>query len=128
VVLGLERAAEDGIDARHTHHDDDHEEGREHSHELFDTHVLRFGEIERPALVRGLEALVREHEVYRAKGFASVPDKPMRLVVQGVGARFDTYFDRPWGADEARRTQLVCIGHDLDADALERTFRDAAGI
>jgi len=127
VLLGLERAAEDGIDARHTHHDDAHDEGREHSHELFDTLVLTLGELERPALLRGLEALVRDHEVYRAKGFASVPGKPMRLVVQGVGARFDTYFDRPWGADELRRTHLVCIGHDLDAGALERTFREAAG-
>ena len=126
VVLGLARAAEDRSDEVHTHHDDDHEEGREHSHELFDTLVLRLGDVDRAALLRGLAAVVRDHEVLRAKGFASVPDKAMRLVVQGVGARFDTYFDRPWGADEPRRTQLVCIGHDLDADAIEQSFRSAA--
>ncbi|HVZ31936.1 MAG TPA: cobalamin biosynthesis protein CobW, partial [Polyangiaceae bacterium] len=71
VVLGLARAAEDAIDERHTHHDEDHEAGREHSHELFDTIVVRPPELPREALLRGLEAVVREHEVYRAKGFAS---------------------------------------------------------
>jgi cobalamin biosynthesis protein CobW len=126
VVLGLERAAEDGIDARHTHHDDDHAEGREHSHELFDTVVVRLGALERGALLRGLEAVVREHEVYRAKGFAAVEGKPMRLVVQGVGARFESYFDRPWTADEPRTTELVMIGMHLDRERIMRTLLDAA--
>ena len=72
VVLGLQRASEDTIDERHTHHDEDHAEGREHSHEEFDTIVLRLGTFEREALRRGLNAVVRDHEVYRAKGFAAV--------------------------------------------------------
>jgi cobalamin biosynthesis protein CobW len=126
VILGLQRAAEDSIETRHTHHDDDHAEGREHSHELFDTIVLRFGEIERTALLRGLEAVVREHEVYRAKGFGAVQGKPMRLVVQGVGSRFDSYFDRAWNPDEKRATELVLIGHDLDREQVTRTLLRAA--
>jgi cobalamin biosynthesis protein CobW len=127
VVLGLHCASEDGIDARHTHHDDDHEEGVEHSHELFDTIVVRPPALGRDALLDGLRAVVREHEVYRAKGFASVPDKSMRLVVQGVGARFDSYFDRPWTPEEARATELVFIGSHLDRDAVTRTLLRAAG-
>jgi cobalamin biosynthesis protein CobW len=126
VVLGLARAAEDGIDERHTHHDQDHEAGREHSHELFDTIVVRPPELPREALLRGLEAVVREHEVYRAKGFASLPGKPMRLVVQGVGARFDSYFDRAWEGDEPRRTELVFIGSHLEREALTSTLLNAA--
>jgi cobalamin biosynthesis protein CobW len=125
VVLGLKRAAEDSIDSRHTHHDEDHAEGKEHSHEQFDTIVLRLGEVDRLALLRGLEAVVREHEVYRAKGFGAVEGKAMRLVVQGVGNRFDSYFDRPWNPDEKRATELVLIGHDLDTAEITRTLHRA---
>jgi cobalamin biosynthesis protein CobW len=126
VVLGLERASEDRIDQVHTHHDDDHEEGKEHSHELFDTVVVRPPTLERAALLRGVQAVVREHEVYRAKGFAAVEGKPMRLVVQAVGARLDSYFDRPWAVDEPRATELVFIGSHLDRDELAHTLVSAA--
>ncbi len=128
VVLGLGRAAEDHIDGRHTHHDEDHEEGHEHSHELFDTIVIRPPQLSRGALLRGLEAVVSAHEVYRAKGFATIDDKPMRLVVQGVGRRFDSYFDRPWGEGEQRKTELVFIGSHLDQGEVTRTLlRGAEG-
>jgi cobalamin biosynthesis protein CobW len=126
VVLGLQRASEATIDDRHTHHDEDHAHGRPHSHSLFDTVVVRLGTMDRAALLRGLAAVVREHEVYRAKGFAAVSDKPMRLVVQGVGKRFDSYFDRPWQPDEKRATELVVIGAHLDRDAVTRTLLSAA--
>jgi cobalamin biosynthesis protein CobW len=127
LVFGLARASEETIDERHTHHDDDHEEGREHNHELFDTIVLRPPTLDRAALLRGLEAVVREHEVYRAKGFAAVEGKAMRLVVQGVGRRFDSYFDQPWSTDEARKTELVIIGSHLERDKVFRTLMTAAG-
>jgi cobalamin biosynthesis protein CobW len=126
VILGLDSKAEDTIDSVHTHHDEDHAHGREHSHELFDTLVLRLGTIEREALLRGLSAVVNEHEVLRAKGFAAVEGKPMRLVVQGVGARFDSYFDRPWVADEPRKTELVFIGQHLDEQRVRETLLRAA--
>jgi cobalamin biosynthesis protein CobW len=122
VVLGLNRATESTIDARHTHHDEDHAHGKPHSHSLFDTIVLRLGALDRASLLRGLEAVVRDHEVYRAKGFAAVSDKPMRLVVQGVGRRFDSYFDRPWEPNEAKTTELVVIGSHLDRDSVMRTL------
>jgi cobalamin biosynthesis protein CobW len=121
-VLGLQRATESTIDSRHTHHDEDHAHGKPHSHSLFDTIVLRLGALEREALLRGLTAVVRDHEVYRAKGFAAVSGKPMRLVVQGVGRRFDSYFDRPWDAGETRTTELVLIGSHLDRDSVMRTL------
>lgn len=126
VVLGLERGSESTIDGRHTHHDEDHAQGRPHSHSLFDTLVLRVGAMDRAALLRGVEAVVREHEVFRAKGFAAVNDKAMRLVVQGVGRRIDSYFDRPWQPDEARSTELVVIGFHLDREQVTRTLLSAA--
>ena len=39
----------------------------------------------------------------------------MRLVVQAVGRRIDTYFDRDWNAGEEQKSRLVVIGlHDMD--------------
>jgi cobalamin biosynthesis protein CobW len=128
VVLGLGHAAEDRIDAVHTHHDEDHEQGREHSHELFDTIVLRLPPLSREALLTGLEAVVHEHEIYRAKGFAAVEGKDMRLVIQGVGSRFDSYFDRPFRSEEPRVTELVFIGSHLEAAGVEGTLRAAARV
>jgi cobalamin biosynthesis protein CobW len=126
VILGLDSKTEDTIDEVHTHHDEDHEHGREHSHELFDTLVVRLGAMNRDALLRGLDAVVKEHEVLRAKGFAAVEDKPMRLVVQGVGPRFESYYDRAWTADEARKTELVFIGSHLDEQRVRETLLRAA--
>jgi cobalamin biosynthesis protein CobW len=49
-----------------------------------------------------------------------VPGKEFRQVVQGVGARLQHYFDRPWRAGEARLTRLVVIGRKgLDRAAIE---------
>ena len=44
------------------------------------------------------------------KGFVHVPGKELRLIIQGVGARFQHYFDRPWKHGENRETRLVVIG------------------
>jgi cobalamin biosynthesis protein CobW len=49
----------------------------------------------------------------------------MRLVIQGVGRRFDSYFDRRWGHDETPASRFVLIGEDLDRTVLQRAF-DAA--
>ena len=109
VVLGLEAAAEDDIDARPSHHDghDDHE------HVDFESVVIDMGEV---ADVATLEAavlrLAREQKIPRVKGYIAVQDKPMRLLVQAVGERVRSQFDRPWG-DMPRRSQLVVIAeHD----------------
>jgi cobalamin biosynthesis protein CobW len=109
VVLGLEAAAEDDLDARPSHHDgaDDHE------HDDFDSVVIELDEVED---VKALEAavlrLAREQNALRVKGYIAVKGKPMRLLVQAVGERLRTQFDRPWG-DLPRRSQLVVIGeHD----------------
>ena len=73
---------------------------------------------DRDALLACLGDIVAENTVYRVKGFVSLEGKPMRLVVHGVGKRFDSYFDRPWRADEKRASHLVFIGHDLDEAAI----------
>ena len=73
-----------------------------------------------PDTARHLERLARAHDILRIKGYAAVSGKPMRLLVQAVGARVRHQYDRMWGADEPRNGQLVVIAeHDrLDAAAL----------
>lgn len=110
VILGLEAAAEDDIAARPSHHDEEDE----HEHEDFDSAVITLGEIADPAdLVTRIETLARDHHILRVKGYAAVTDKPMRLLVQAVGARVRHHYDRPWRPGEARATSLVAIAeHD----------------
>lgn len=127
VLLGLGLAAEDDVESRHElhhhHHDDedddaDHE--HEHGHDEFETFALTLPEItDANAFAVRLADVIRSHDILRLKGFAAVRGKPMRLVIQAVGPRIDTYFDRPFGADP-RATRLVIIGEaGLDRAAIE---------
>lgn len=75
-----------------------------------------------------MAAAIAAHGLLRVKGFAAVGGKPMRLVVQAVGPRVASHFDRPWRADETPATRLVVIGHaGLDRPAIAATLagRDA---
>lgn len=116
VILGLNAAAEDDLAARPSHHDghDDHE------HEDFDTVVIDLPEITDPAhLVAAIERLATEQNILRVKGHVAVQGKPMRLLVQAVGARVRHQYDRPWGS-QPRRSQLVVIAEhdDVNPDAI----------
>jgi cobalamin biosynthesis protein CobW len=117
VALGIDAAAEIGIDARPSHHDTEPEE---HGHDDFASFVAELGPIGDPARLEArIRAVAAAHDVLRIKGFVHVPGKAMRHVVQAVGARVDRYFDRPWGADEAPASRLVVIGRKgIDADAV----------
>ncbi|MGO9356441.1 MAG: cobalamin biosynthesis protein CobW [Xanthobacteraceae bacterium] len=107
VLLGLAAAAEDDLAVRPSHHDA--EEG--HDHDDFDSFVLELPAVADPAaLVARLAKIAADHDVLRMKGFAEVSGKPMRLLVQGVGARFSHQFDRAWQSGEARGGRLVVIG------------------
>lgn len=120
LLLGLERAVENVIDQRKTHHDEE----EDHDHDAFDSVSVTLEVADRARLLKALASLVERHEIYRIKGFVALPGVAMRLVVQGVGRRFDSYFDRAWRLDEVRRTQLVLIGDHLDAALLQRELQD----
>ncbi|WP_299207458.1 cobalamin biosynthesis protein CobW [uncultured Tateyamaria sp.] len=113
VILGLEAAAEDDMDARPSHHDghDDHE------HDDFESVIIDIPEASDPAeLVARIEAMAKTQNILRVKGYAAVAGKPMRLLVQAVGARVRHQFDRPWGPDEARQGRLVVIAEHDDVN------------
>jgi len=122
VVLGLGAAAEDDIAARPSHHDGEDE----HEHDDFDSIVVDHGEIAAPDdLARRVEALGRGGDVLRVKGYAAVAGKPMRLLVQAVGARVRIHYDRPWRPDETRATRLVVIAERdrLDPATIRATLK-----
>ncbi|WP_430280021.1 cobalamin biosynthesis protein CobW [Pseudomonas aeruginosa] len=123
VLLGLNAEAELHIDGRPTHHD--HEGHEDHDHDEFDSFHVDLPEVEEAALLEALGELVERHDILRIKGFAAIPGKPMRLLVQGVGKRFDRHFDRKWLADEARSTRLVVIGQELDQATIANQLRTA---
>jgi cobalamin biosynthesis protein CobW len=117
VLLGFNAAVEDNLDARPSHHDD--EEEHDHDDEISSTHVVLPHSFDPQVLQTRLKALVQQQEIYRIKGFVSVPNKPMRMVLQGVGERFEQFYDRPWQPEEARETRLVFIGRELDSNQIE---------
>lgn len=122
VLLGLNCATELHIDQRRTHHD---EEDEDHDHDQFDSFAVELPPAEEARLLQALKEAVAKHGILRIKGFAAIPGKPMRLLLQGVGQRFDKHFDRAWQADEARLTRLVVIGQALDQAAISSELQAA---
>lgn len=120
VLLGFNAAVEDNLDSRPSHHDS--EEDHEHDDDINSICVEVEQTFDPTALVERLQALVQQQEIYRIKGFVAVPNKAMRLVLQGVGQRFDQFYDRPWQAAEPRTTRLVFIGHGLDGAAISQAI------
>jgi cobalamin biosynthesis protein CobW len=116
LLLGLGLATEGDIEARRTHHDNE----EDHNHEDFASVVLPLPEMTAAAaLATRVAAACAVPGVLRAKGFAAVAGKPMRLLVQAVGLRVGHYFDRPWAPGEARVGHLVVLGlHGFDAAAV----------
>jgi len=126
VLLGLGAESEQHIDGRRTHHDHHDGEGHDdHDHDAFDSISIELPEAPEALLLGALTELVVKHGILRVKGFAAIPGKPMRLLIQAVGTRFDKHFDRAFGAAEARTTRLVLIGQELDAVLLESQLRAA---
>ena len=141
VLLGQGIGAEGDLDARHEvhhhhhdhdddHHDDHHDEDHhhhhdhDHDHDAFESFVVERGEItDAAAFAEQVADVIRAHDILRLKGFAAIEGKPMRLTLQAVGPRVDTYFDKPFGTDP-RITRLVVIGQaGLDHAAIATALK-----
>ncbi|QPM91045.1 cobalamin biosynthesis protein CobW [Pseudooceanicola algae] len=131
VLLGMQTGAEADMEARHEvhhhhHHDDDAEDDdhhHHHDHDDFESFVVTRPEITDPkAFCLQVAEVIRAHDILRLKGFAAVTGKPMRLTIQAVGPRIDSYFDQPFGSTP-RETRLVVIGQaGLDRAAIEKAL------
>ncbi len=127
-LLGLGVGAESDMAKRHAHHHH-HEEGddhhHDHDHDDFETFQVELGAIEDPdSFMDRVKQVIIDHDILRLKGFAQVGTKPMRLVIQAVGPRVDSYFDRPLTEAEKGKTKLVVIGQaGLDEAAITQALR-----
>ena len=121
LLLGLGIGTENDIGNRRTRHDAE----AEHDHDDFDSFVVPIDELADPStLTARIASLAERFDVLRVKGFAAVANKPLRLLVQAVGARVTCQFDRPWSAAERRQGQLVVIGlKGLDRAAVTAALR-----
>jgi len=127
VLVGIESAAEENIDKVHNHHDHHHEHGEhhEHAHDHFDSYVIKLGEVDEGKIQEVLKGLLDQYNIYRAKGFAALPGKPMRQVLQAVGRRLDSHFDRLWEEGETRGTNLVFICKGVSEETLTEALQEA---
>jgi cobalamin biosynthesis protein CobW len=123
VLLGISAAAENDMRNRQSHHEMEGEE--QHDHDDFVTFIVRLdGTVAKDAILARIARTIAAHDILRIKGFASVEGSSSRFLVQAVGPRVNGYFDRPWLADEARRTELVVIGErNMDRAAIESSLR-----
>ncbi|WP_107667477.1 cobalamin biosynthesis protein CobW [Cyanothece sp. BG0011] len=122
ILLGFNAAVEDNLETRPSHHD--HEAEHDHDDEINSVQITLEQGYDPKQLVKTLTKLVQENEIYRIKGFVHVPNKPMRLVLQGVGDRFDSFYDRLWRDNEAKQTRLVFIGRELKQQTIEQQLVD----
>jgi cobalamin biosynthesis protein CobW len=123
-LLGVGAQAELDIASRPSHHELEGE--AEHDHDDFESFVVPIEtEVsDRNALLERIRKTVATHEILRLKGFLAVRNLPSRLLVQAVGPRLDSYFDRPWRRDEPRSGNLVVIGlKGLDQQAIAADLR-----
>jgi len=118
IILDMEGRTEADIENRKTHHDNE----LDHDHDDFESFVVPLPESSDPQALSDLVSATAEAAgVLRIKGFAAVSNKPMRLLVQAVGPRVTTQYDRAWMPSEKRQTQLVVIGlKGLDRDKIVR--------
>jgi cobalamin biosynthesis protein CobW len=130
ILLGVNAQAENDLENRHSHHEEDHANGMEHEHdEHIDSVVVDITIPHTPEnLIITLKSIIEQHEVYRIKGFINVENKPMRMVLQGVSNRFEHYFDRKWKDGETRKTSLVIIGDELAKKNLQSIINEQLSI
>ncbi len=110
ILLGLGAESQTDIGNRKSHHELHHGDD-DHEHDDFDSFETWFGPVgDAKALAGQLKPVIAEHGILRLKGFVHVAGKPMRLVVQAVGERVESYFDRDWRPDEKPLSRVVVIG------------------
>ncbi|MDE2384414.1 MAG: cobalamin biosynthesis protein CobW [Alphaproteobacteria bacterium] len=123
VLLGVKADAAIDLHNRQSHHEMEGEQ--QHDHDDFITFIVDLpGALDQKALLTRIASTIEAHDILRLKGFAAVPGSEARLLIQAVGPRLTSYFDRPWRANEKRETRLVVIGEKtMDKAAIEKSLR-----
>ncbi len=98
--------------------------GHVHDNTVTSVSIVADGDLDEKKLNAWVSKTLMEQgtNIFRMKGIVSIADQDRRFVFQGVHMLFDGEPERPWGK-EKRSNQLVFIGRDLDATALNEGFR-----
>ena len=108
VLLGQKANAEDDMHNRLSTHEMEGE--MQHDHDDFKTFIVTIPAVEQNLLLKRISKTIEANDILRLKGFAAIPGSDARLLIQAVGPRLNSYFDRAWPIDEKRETRLVVIG------------------
>jgi cobalamin biosynthesis protein CobW len=97
----------------------------QHDHDDFVTFIVELPDaLKKETLLQRINEAIADHDILRLKGFANVAGSQSRLLVQAVGPRLNSYFDRPWHNDERRLTRLIVIGEKtMNQSAIEAALR-----
>jgi cobalamin biosynthesis protein CobW len=123
VLLGHSASAEDDLHNRQSHHEMEGE--TQHDHDDFVSFIVELpGQQDKATLLTRISKTIEAHDILRLKGFADIAGSDSRLLVQAVGPRLNSYFDRPWNTAEKHATRLVVIGEKaMDQTAIEASLR-----
>ncbi len=89
---------------------------------------LLAGELDEARFFPWIHALAQAEgaNILRMKGILALRGQDRRYVVQGVHMIVEGEYQRPWLADETRRSRLVFIGRHLQEDRLRAGLLDCA--
>ncbi|KAL4517894.1 hypothetical protein Ndes2526B_g02290 [Nannochloris sp. 'desiccata'] len=123
-----------GPGCTHSSHDHSHSHDHDHSHEHSHDHVhddsvtsvsvTVDGDLDLDQVNYWLGGLleIKSNDMYRMKGVLSIDGFDRRFVFQGVHMLFEGMPDRMWKDGEERRSRMVFIGKDLDAEVIKEGF------
>ncbi|NEO87668.1 MAG: GTP-binding protein [Spirulina sp. SIO3F2] len=101
------------------------EDAHEHDESVYSTALVEEQPLDEDKLNAWMTNLLQTKgpDIFRMKGILNIEGMAERFVFQGVHMIFDGRPDRPWAADEQRRSELVFIGRNLDEAELQAGFR-----
>ena len=108
LLLGQKAHAQDDMHNRLSTHEMEGE--TQHDHDDFKTFIVALPSTNQQTLLARISKTIETHNILRLKGFAAIPQNEARMLIQAVGPRLNSYFDRAWQNDEKRETRLVVIG------------------
>jgi cobalamin biosynthesis protein CobW len=123
VLLGHGASAEDDLQNRQSNHEMEGE--TQHDHDDFISFIVELPSgLDKTVLLERISKTIEAHDILRVKGFAAVAGATSRLLVQAVGPRLNSYFDRTWTTNENQSTRLVVIGEKhMDQKAIEASLK-----
>ena len=118
-AFNLENALEIDPHFLESHHHHNHNE------EIGSIALTETKPIDEPKLQEWLGNLLQAQgsDIFRLKGIVNVAGEENRFVFQGVHMMLEGISDRPWKPEEIRKSDLVFIGRNLDAEQLREGFQ-----